>query len=109
MVLRYSFRIQASLLFLVPRLGGTAAYLAKPFPYHQASKNCRYDPHILQGHLWGGIYFKKIIRNKAIMNTLAQMKMPRTQGNSLRALARSGNDASGISRREALHLWQIFC
>jgi len=28
-------------------------YLAETFTYHQAQKNCRYDWHILQGHLWG--------------------------------------------------------
>jgi hypothetical protein len=28
-------------------------YLAKPCPYHRATKNCIYDLHIFQGDLWG--------------------------------------------------------
>ena len=56
-----------------------------------------------------GLLLKRKTKSRTTMTKPAPMKMPRTQGGNLRALAIVGNDAPAISGRLALHLWQVSC
>ena len=53
-VVRYPVSTQASLLLVVPRSGGTAAYLAMIDNYHLPRENTSFRFVILHRHLWGG-------------------------------------------------------
>ena len=43
------------------------------------------------------------------MTMIAPMRMAGTQGKNRRSLAGACNDPPGVSDREVIHLWQIFC
>jgi len=73
-----SFKIQNSLLFVVPRSVGTtnndprlrrkvnAEYLAMFDNYHLPQKNASYHLVILHGHLWGGRFQMAVVGERQV-------------------------------------------